>query len=208
MSFKASDRWTIGASAAYARSRIKNGLLPCNNFSPNPPPAGVAGNNVIRAANGGNPAAVNPTTGEILGGETIGTCRVNYSASRTSPFSFTLQSEYNAPISPSVDGFARGLLTFNGASRNDPANAIDDVDAYALTNLYAGIRDPDGAWEVSLFAKNLFDVNRVVSRNPFVASGAVQIGRSAGQINSTYRTIQTLPPREFGVNVRYAFGSR
>lgn len=188
LSFQASDRWTIDASVAYAKSKIKNGLLPCNNF-PTPP----ASNAVITGANGG---------------ETIGTCTVGYSASRTSPLSFTLQSEYHVPVSPGADAFVRGFMRFNGKSANDPANAIDNVSAYALANLYTGVRDPDGMWEISLFAKNLFDVNRVINRNPLVASAPVQIGRTGSQVNSTYRAIQTLAPREFGVNVRIAFGSR
>jgi iron complex outermembrane receptor protein len=132
------------------------------------------------------------------------------------PVTVTLQSEYHTAISGKVDGFVRGLVNYNGKSQGDPGNSFDQVGAYALTNLYAGIRDPDGGWEVSLFAKNLFDTTKVLTRTAqlftsyqqitgFTATGATT---AATTVNSPYTGGTVTPPREFGVNVRFYFGSR
>ena len=208
LSFKATPHWNLAANATYARSRIKDGVVPCNNFTGTPTYAG------IRNANGG--------VGGV-GGETVGTCNVSFSASRSAPFSATVQSEYMAPLSSDVDAFVRGLFTFNGRSKGDPTNLFDDVKSYGLTNLFTGIRSPEGTWEVSLFARNLFDVERVLTRNANLSGAAYQQltcvaalgplcgGRNqtaGGTVFSTYRGITTTAPREFGLNVRYAFGSR
>lgn len=194
LAFKVSSRFNLTTSATYARSRIKNGVIPCNNFAgPAPTYAG------IRDANGG--------VGGV-GGETVGTCSVNFSAARSAPFSATVQGEYIAPVSDRVEGFARGLMTFNGNSVGDPTNPYDDVDAYALVNLYTGIRSPKGDWEVSLFAKNIFNAQRVLTRNANESLSGVNIGATGVNLPSGYRLITTTQPREFGLNVRYAFGSR
>lgn len=167
----------------------------------------------------------------------IATCNVNYSASINPNFVATIQSEYAAPLSRKVDGYIRGLLNFSGNSQNDSANPLDDVKNFALVNLYAGIRDPDGRWEVGLFAKNLFNVERVLSRNaaPYgvgytqlyclndpqlppqaqaLAQALCPANTAANPVtnsftaSSTYRGITMTPPREFGLTVRYAFGRR
>lgn len=202
IAFKATSRWNLAANATYARSRIKGGVIPCNNFVGTPTYAGIVGAN---------------------GGETVGTCTANFSASRSSPFSGTVQSEYMMPLSGNVDSFLRGLFTYNGKSKGDPTNPYDQVKAYGITNLYAGIRSPEGTWEVSFFARNLFDVERVLTRNANrIGPGYQQITcvaqlgalcqnrtqTTSGNLFSTYREITTTAPREFGLNVRYAFGSR
>ena len=183
--------FTAGASLNYSISKIKNGLIPCN------PYPGV------------------PTVQDIKNaapGEQFALCTVNFRAGTLPPFSATLHAEYNTALSGKVDGYLRGLVSIYGDSQNDPANRFDDVPAYALANLYAGIRDPDGAWDVGLFVKNLFDTQRVLSRNATAYSTAYYSPATAGSnaINgeSAYRLITTNPPREFGLNVRYSFGSR
>ena len=194
LAIKVSDRFNLTTSATYARSRIKNGVIPCNNFG-----GGIPTYAAIRNANGG--------VGGI-GGETVGTCTVNFSAARSAPFSATAQAEYMAPVNNNVEGFARGLLTFNGNSVGDPTNPYDNVDAYALLNLYTGIRSPDGDWEVSLFAKNIFNAQRVLTRNANESFAGVNINSTGLNVASGYRAITTTQPREFGLNVRFAFGSR
>jgi hypothetical protein len=37
--------------------------------------------------------------------------------------------------------------------------------AFGLFNLFLGIRDRDGAWEVNAHAKNLVDTQRVLTRD-------------------------------------------
>lgn len=192
--------FTAGASVNYAISKIKNGLIPCN------PYFDAQGNPVV------------PTVDQITGpngaapGEQFAVCPVDFRAGTLPPFSATVHAEYNASLSGRVDGYLRGLVSIYGDSQNDPANRFDDVPAYALANLYAGIRDPDGAWDVGLFVKNLFNTQRVLTRNATAYSTSYYSPATAGSnaINaeSAYRLITTNQPREFGLNVRYSFGSR
>jgi iron complex outermembrane receptor protein len=205
-------RWTINGTLSYSKSKIKNGIIPCNDYFPNDGipdstnqvPASYA---AIIAANGG---------------ETIATCAVNFRAGTAAPFIATVQSEYSVPITPHLDGYVRGPLNFFGDSQNNPANAFDDIKAYALFSLYAGIRDPDGSWEVAAFVKNIFDTERVLTRGvgpltvgytqlncvaqiPACGGQTVTFGQTAV---STYRGITMTAPREIGITARFAFGSR
>nr|WP_278254385.1 TonB-dependent receptor [Sphingobium sp. BYY-5] len=196
--------WNVGLSASYSLGKIKGGNIPCNDLNGDgvPDPVGAAPSlTQLQAAVGAN---------------NISSCNVTQRASFMPPLTATLQSEYRAPISDKVDGFLRGLVSYNGQSQGDPANNFDDVGAYALANLYAGIRDPDGGWEISLFAKNLFDTTKVLTRTTplftsyqqitgFTSTGATT---TAATYTSTYTGATVTPPREFGVNVRFFFGSR
>lgn len=197
IAFQATDRWNIGAVFAYAKSKIKNGVIPCNDYNPadgvpDSLPSSPSYDDIIAANDGAQ----------------VATCAVNYRAGTNAPFSMTLQTQYDMPLSDSVDSYVRGLLTYSGKSQNDPVNAVDDIKAYGIVNLFAGVRDPDGAWELGLYGKNVFDVLRVTSRNsnPFVAS--YRAGASGAVAVSSYRGITINNPREFGVNLRVAFGSR
>jgi iron complex outermembrane receptor protein len=98
----------------------------------------------------------------------------------------------------------RGLFTYVPDNPNVPTNRFDEVNAYSLLNLYLGLRDPDGAWELSVFGKNITNTGRVLSRGD-------QALTTFGQVNAAYgRYVDAVftRPREFGVNLRVAFGSR
>lgn len=197
IAFQATDQWNIGLVAAYAKSKIKNGVIPCNDYNPTD----------------GVPDSLpsTPTYGDIIaanGGAQVATCAVNYRAGTNAPLNLTFQTQYDLPVSDSMDSYVRALVTYAGKSQNDPTNAVDDIKAYGIVNLFAGIRDPEGAWELGLYGKNLFDVLRVTTRtsNPLVASYRTPAGGAVAA--STYRGITINDPREFGVNLRVAFGSR
>jgi iron complex outermembrane receptor protein len=119
------------------------------------------------------------------------------------------------PISGSMDGYLRGLLTWRGKSEVDPSNPFDDVGAYGLVNLFAGVRDAAGAWEVSLFAKNLFDTLKTTSvdSSPFnTAITYVNLANNrpfgSASYQSYYSGVSVTPPQEFGITARFSFGSR
>lgn len=197
-------RFSASVAVTYSDSKIKNGTIPCNDYFPKDGIPDSSGQVPTNATDLNNPAD-----------GSLALCNVSYRAANTAPFSAVLQAEYNAPISGRVDGYVRGLATVYGDSQNDPANSLDDVSAYALFNLYAGIRDPEGRWDVGLFAKNLFNTQRVISRNANAYSVSYTdvanafIGQPSGVTGvSAYRGISMTPPSEFGLNVRYAFGSR
>jgi len=196
--------WDMSLSASYVKSKIDNGLVPCNDYLPHDgiPDTGSA----------------TPTLAQIQAGaspETITGCRVTYPASQSPPFSGTIQSEYRMPITASFNGYVRGLLAYYGDSQNDPTNPIDDVDSYALLNLYLGIRSTKGDWEVGLYGKNVTDTERTTFRTQIPLGGAFSIPFAPPptppanvSYSTNYRNVGVLAPREFGINVRYSFGSR
>jgi iron complex outermembrane receptor protein len=81
--------------------------------------------------------------------------------------------------------------------------------------MYLGIRSPGGAWEVSVFAKNIANTGRVLTRDDIPLSTAAQVlapptFRTTVGTNfpTSYVDVTYTQPREIGLNVRYAFGSR
>jgi iron complex outermembrane recepter protein len=110
-----------------------------------------------------------------------------------------------------MDAFARGLLTLFGDSKNDPTNAIDDVDRYSVLDVFVGIRSPDRRWDATLFVKNAADTERVLSREGTPASvgftrfNPVTMTAEGDSGVSTYREITVSDERELGISLRYNF---
>ncbi len=203
-SLEVTNNWNLSLVASYSLGKIKDGVVPCNDLN----------------GDGVPDATVSaPTLEELqaaVGANNLSACQVNQRAGFSSPFSATLTTEYHLPVSDNVDAFVRGLFNFNGSSRVDPNNQFDNVGSYGLLNVFTGIRDPEGAWTVSLFAKNLLDTQKTLTRseplftsyrNPFIPDPNTG-NPSAQTYTSTYNRVSTTAPREFGINVRYAFGSR
>ena len=181
--FAASRNFNISGTASYSLGRISNGRVPCS-INPAAPPAPPA---------------------------QIALCTVNQRSSPAAPFSATLQSEYSHDISASMEGFLRGQLTYFGKSQNFPDNPYDDVKAYGLVNLFAGVHGSEYSnWELSAYVKNVFNTFRTLAVNaqPYVATYGTVTG-GGGAVVSNYNGITAATqPREFGVTFRYAFGSR
>jgi iron complex outermembrane receptor protein len=79
--------------------------------------------------------------------------------------------------------------------------------AYALVDLFTGLTSSDGAWEVSVAAKNVFNTRTTL--NEGINEGQFgQIPFSTYGLSSGYRTINRVPGRSFQISLRYAFGSR
>ncbi|MEO5587150.1 MAG: hypothetical protein ABIQ81_05605 [Novosphingobium sp.] len=93
-------------------------------------------------------------------------------------------------------------------------NPRDDISAYALVDLFAGLRSSKGGWEAGLFVKNLFDKRVVLDRS--AAPGVTAIATAplvpgstvASNVGYNYLSVRTSEPREVGFSLRYAFGSR
>src|SRR3546814_255924 len=133
----------VSASFSYAKGKIKNGQVACNDFNGDGAPDQ-------------NPAA--PTVAEITaaaGGDAVASCTISDRLSFAPLWTLVLTPEYTQPVTDKLDGFVRGLYTYTPKNKQDPNNPYDNVSAYGLLNLYTGIRSHDGSWEVSLFAKNL-----------------------------------------------------
>lgn len=208
-SFRILDRWTIGVNASYANGRIRNGTVACTDFDRN----GVPDVNPQTPANAAALAALLPA------GENLAVCsNYNARASFTPKFSANVQSEYSVSLSRGADGFVRGLFNFSGENSADPNNRFDNVGAFGLLNLYVGLRDPDGAWEITAFAKNILRERKIMSTTSDALSTTVrtlQFGPNGNPVGSLttnfagdYVPVSVTAPREFGITARIAIGSR
>jgi iron complex outermembrane receptor protein len=127
-------------------------------------------------------------------------CRAIGAASTLPPFSATLQAEYIVPIGR-FQGYIRGLLTYHGGNANSPV--LYHADSYSLLNLYVGLQS-GARWDFGLFAKNAFGENTQLTQTPIVSPGAAAIEFAS----PGYTDVTMTPKSEYGVSLRYAFGSR
>lgn len=189
-SFLITPRWNLNFGFTWSKAKLSDALVPCNdgNFD-------------------GVPDNIVPTVQDFINaGTMVARCRSNESISRTPTWNLTLQSEYFHPINDKIDGFIRGNFVYYPNNPNASEGVV--IDNYSLLNLYLGVRDPQNAWELSLFANNLFDTQQVLSIDPVAPVSSGGVAAVFGRPASGYRSISYTPRREIGVLVRYAFGSR
>jgi len=119
-------------------------------------------------------------------------------------------SEYTVAMGD-TDWYLRGLYKFTGSRANDlVANA--DIGGIGLFDVFTGLRSEN--WELSLWAKNVFDKEartRIrqeeavpvveISRDP--VTNAIQRGRTS--IPSGYRRVSVVPERVIGLTAKYDF---
>ncbi len=206
-SFQILPRWSSRGNISYADGKIKNGTIACNDLNGDGVP------DTLTAA---------PTLAQLQSslapGQNVAQCQFGGRSTFAPEWSANLQTEASMELTPRMDGFVRGLATYTPSNSRDPSNAFDNVGSYAMVNLYAGVRDPDGQWEVSLFAKNIFDEKIVLGSGAsplttnlttlrFGPGGAV-IGSTASSFAAPYYSVNVLPEREIGINLRVGFGSR
>ena len=118
----------------------------------------------------------------------------------------TLQSEYDLTVAQDTQAYLRGLFNYKPAN-NDAATDFSSK-AYALLNLYAGVRSVKGDWDVSLFAKNITNTQVQLTQSPpiVIPGGA---GAYFGNPASTgYSQATQTPEREFGFSIRHSWGAR
>lgn len=197
LAFQATENLNLGLTLAYAEGEMEDGVVACNDFNSD----GIPDR---------NPPA--PTVAQITaaaGGEAVGSCVVNDRLSFAPDWTGTLQAEYKLPVSPRMDVFGRALYSYYTSNESDPNNSYDNVDSYGLLNVYAGLRSNDGAWEVSLFARNVTDTAEVLNAGNSAAATPYTTTTGVGtSLAGPYSTVSYTPPREFGLSLRYAFGSR
>jgi iron complex outermembrane receptor protein len=181
--FQITPSWNISAQMSYADGAIEGSQVPCNlTNAAGVPVYNVAG--LISFCPGG-------------------------SASRLPYWNATFQTEYFHPITDGVEGFVRGLATVYPQNKNRVEPDFT-VDQYSLLNLYAGVRSHDGAWEVSLFARNALQAKLATDISPVQTNLNTSLSQFfPSLIHPTgYFLTQSTPRREVGVSVRYAWGSR
>ena len=121
-------------------------------------------------------------------------------------WNFNIQSQYDQPINGNMNGFIRGLVSYY------TSNALTGIPgfvqpSYATGDLYLGVHPTNGQWEVAAYAKNVTN-NRTVTSTNIPATEAGTLGTTFQPNGSGYFDATILPPRELGLTVRYAFGSK
>jgi iron complex outermembrane receptor protein len=189
--FQVTSRWNVGMAASWADGHMKNGVIPCNDANSD----GVPDNGLV-------------TPALFSAGDHVKLCTVSTSISTAPKWNANLQSEYSMPITSSMDGYVRGLFTYY--PENDRASGEGSgftAESYGILNLYTGIRSPEGNWEIQLFAKNVTNTENTLTYDPLSERNPM------GPVNdnfgdSGYHKTSITPLREFGLTLRYAFGSR
>jgi iron complex outermembrane receptor protein len=185
--FQITPDWSVAAQMSYADGKVQGSMVPCN--------IGPISNPTFNTGKDVTPLGL------------ISLCP-GASASRSPFWNASIQSEYAHPVMENADGFLRVLATiYPENKRAEPGLAVP---GYSNVNLYAGVRSHDGAWEVSVFARNL--LNKAVATD--ISQAETNLNNSLnvafpGLAHPTgYFQAITTPPREVGVNVHYAWGSR
>ena len=167
---------SISSNLSYAKTKSRGGLVPAN-------PGDCAGAVPVSAT---NPINVCPTAA----GEDV----------TPSPYvQGNILASYERPITEALDGYVRVNLNYQGKSRNYGISSVRSTD-YALIDLYGGISGNDGAWNIGVFAKNLFNVKHELTRRPF-APDAIFGDLGYSSVTATQR-------RELGLQLRYSFGAQ
>lgn len=168
------DELVFNAQASYAKIKSRGGVVPCEDPS--------------RPITAANP---------------INTCTQSSGTTLNSaaPFQATFNGAYTQSIG-SIDGYVRFNANYQGRNPNF-STSTRTTSPYAIVDLFAGIADHSGAWDIGAYAKNVFNRKIELTRSAQVNSLYAPFA-----VNTGYDVVTTTAPREIGVVLRYAFGSR
>jgi iron complex outermembrane receptor protein len=189
VSGKPTDNLSLGANLSYSKIKSKGGLVPAN-------PGDCAGTVPLNAANFAAGTQINfcpSAAGQVL--------------NQSAPFQATVNGEYTMPLG-SLDGYFRFNLNYQGKNPNygnfPTVGVFKSTPSYAILDLFAGINGDDEAWNLGVYAKNVFDkqveLGRVTPVNTIYSPYAVAPGG--------YDVVRASIPREIGITARFSFGSR
>ncbi len=184
------DDWQLGLGVSYTDAKITSGEAPCNIYV----------NGIVQ-----NPAP----------GTEVNYCEAHGRLTGEPNWAASLTSEYTMHFG-AVDSYIRGLYAFqSGRSDDSLPNSVLDTSSYGVFNLFLGVRDPKKTWEVSVWAKNLFDKEQLIRNSPQTTFGAIAFdvvtetpfdaGAANEDIASGYSGVQVLPERQFGITGKYNF---
>ncbi|QGP81100.1 TonB-dependent receptor [Sphingobium sp. CAP-1] len=174
--------WDFGVSAAYTRARYDNALLPCNDYD------------------GSGVPNQNGATPTVTGTDNVSYCVSNDRLSDVPDFSLTANTEIRVPMG-AVTPFVRALFTYRPGfySQRVDYNYQDRE----LLNLFVGFRTEDQRFELTAFAKNLLNQQRITSMS--LGNAAYATATSNAQLDSGYRLVNVMNPREFGLTGSFRF---
>jgi iron complex outermembrane recepter protein len=171
------DHWQVGTSLSYTDARFNNDDVPCNVF-----------------VNGRSRVPVDAEFFVCKSSRRLGS-EPNLMASAT--------LEYSWPLS-GFEPFVRGLYTYRSFRGNDNVPG-GDTPAYGIFNLFVGVRGAEQAWEISVWAKNLFGYQTYTSTGVPIEQGADDQSSGIVPIQTGYRSYQIIPQREVGITGKYNF---
>jgi iron complex outermembrane receptor protein len=191
------DDWQMGLGISYNDSKFTDGEAYCTLYD----------------ANG---VAINPTPN--ADGIGVNTCEAKGRLAGEPNWGVSANSEYTLHFG-AVDSFVRAQYSFASRRSDDSqANSVLDTSSYGVWNLFLGVRDPKKVWEVSVWAKNLFDKEQIIRRNPemtfnsdaaFLTTGFVfdqnTVPTDGLSLSSGYSPLQLIPERQFGITGKYNF---
>jgi iron complex outermembrane receptor protein len=191
------DDWQIGLGVSYNDAKFTDGDAYCTLYD----------------ANG---AAITPTPN--ADGIGVNTCEANGRLAGEPNWSVSANSEYTLHFG-AVDSFVRAQYSFASRRSDDSQpNSVLDTSSYGLWNLFVGVRDPKKVWEVSVWAKNLFDKEQVIRRSPeaTLQANGVNVApldptnpsipdAANPALLSGYNEVQLVPERQFGITGKYNF---
>ncbi|HEX7856843.1 MAG TPA: TonB-dependent receptor [Sphingobium sp.] len=180
VNFQPTRAISLGVNLSYSKIKSEGGIVPCNDASRPITPA--------------NPINTCPSPK----GKTLNV---------SSPFQASANGSYTVPLGP-VEGYFRFNVDFQGRNPNISSSAparglaVTPTPAYAIVDLFAGLTGGDSAWDVGIYAKNVFNKKQELSSLPLNNGVFSDFGPTG------YDVINTTVPREVGLSVRYSFGSR
>ncbi len=186
LAYRPSRQFSISANVNYARGRLSNQSVPCNDGDGN----GVEDGIIATVAS--------------FGTEAVRYCRSSSALAFQSDWNASMQAEYNMPVSSAAEGYIRTLISYTPTNKFAPGGFT--ADNYGLVNLFLGVRSSDGKWDIGGYARNLTNTQKLVTRSiaelatpaEAQAAGALGLARSSG-----YRLAGLTPRREFGLTFRF-----
>lgn len=166
---------SLSTNFSYSQIESKGGNVPCNDPS--------------RPITPTNPINLCPSQkGQIL----------NASA----PFQASLNGSYDIPMD-NFDGYLRFVVNYQGHNPNYGASDFG-IKAYTIVDLFAGLTGGKGAWDLGVYAKNVFNKQTVLTSRQILGPFGLDQTFGPTGLSAVNATLK----REVGVQLRYAFGSR
>jgi iron complex outermembrane receptor protein len=171
---KLTQDWSLGVNYSYSDAHFNNALIPCNDYNGdgNPDNAGVP---------------------LVQRGQYVSLCATSAPLGQLAPHSYSALTNYDFRVGE-LGAYIRANMIHNDQSYFPQTGQFLSADT--RVNAYVGLKGRDHKWEVSLWAKNVFD--KVVQDNDGGgwSVGGVPTGLNVG--TSTYG-------RELGATLRWDF---
>ncbi|TVV72768.1 TonB-dependent receptor [Sphingomonas solaris] len=178
------ENLSLGANISYSKIKSQGGLIPSN-------PGSCAGAVAVSAANPIN--FCQSAKGQVLNTQ--------------APLQITANGGYEVPFTDALGAYVRFNVNYQGKNPNfgnfRQGTTFRKTPDYAIVDLFAGITGNDAGWDLGIYGKNVFDKQVELARVATINSAYPTFAAAAG-----YDVVRSSRPREYGVTLRYAFGSK